>query len=90
VNVLDKHPWPWRYDDEHQHLFDANDIVISNGVHPPVAPLLLAAPELLAMLKELLDHPDLDASKYCEICEVSRSQFLRARALIARMEGKNP
>jgi hypothetical protein len=41
--------------------------------------------KLLAMLKELVGHPELDCA---ETLAIPREQFMRARALIAKIEGK--
>ena len=40
--------------------------------------------ELLAMLKDLVDHPELD---WAEELVTPREKFMRARALIKRIEG---
>lgn len=80
MTILDKHPAPWAFDEEIHQLEDANGIVIAIELYPPLAPLILAAPELLAALKEAVvlikrEVADRDAV------------VIPAEALIARIEG---
>ena len=54
MSILDKHPAPWTFDG------DTYDFVDSNGhaVHPAKAKrLILAAPELLAVVKAFVANP---------------------------------
>lgn len=90
MSILDKHPSPWRQSEplpedngRPQLLFDGNDDPVV-GVYHCEQPLwiadegtkrlILAAPELLAALKEMVDHGE------------NMRLRLKAEALIERIE----
>jgi hypothetical protein len=64
-NILDVHPAPWRWDDRYMGIVDARGTgVVSGGsvgyenadlcVDKDVLPLILAVPEMLAILRVLV------------------------------------
>jgi hypothetical protein len=58
-------------------------ITVDLRMQPDVVKLLRERDELLAALKDLVDHPELD---WAETLIIPRKQFQAARALIARIE----
>lgn len=101
MNILDKYPAPWRYDDVQPcwngHVVSATENVIiyaepigeSNSrvifENKAVQRLILAAPELLAALKNAVD----DCPNTKDVSNWRSEQKAEAMTLIARIEGTN-
>lgn len=95
MSIIDKHPAPWRYDNNTGSILDSKGALVvseiwmgsqgpedDNGMptedtSTEVMRLVLAAPELLAALKGVLELDDVSD------CDAS---VANARALIARIE----
>ena len=91
ISVLDKHPAPWGVDADTRQLTDERGRVIADGVQPDVAPLILAAPELLAALKvSNLALANLVSETDDKTLGEARKSWYATNALIRRIESQEP
>lgn len=89
MSILDKHPAPWRHRDEYGDIVDADGAIVATAENgcglnlKEAASLILAAPELLTIVKNFVQLEDEAARLFG-----NRSHLLDGtRALIARIEG---